>query len=227
MYHHRSTMKIGTDAMILSAWAGVGDANNILDVGTGSGIIALMMAARSNAAIDAVELDTASAREAEQNFNQSPFASRLTIFQDDYTNYASSTTKKYDLIISNPPFFINDMRPENRLRKQARHTDTLSFNQLCTNTKKLLAGNGKFCLVLPYRESRFFLTEAESNGLFLKKKLIIFPRACKEPNRINLEFIKTRPKVITEEKFIIRNEDNSYTKQYIDLLGAYYTSIKA
>jgi len=226
MHHHRSTMKIGTDAMILAAWADVSKVHSILDVGSGSGIIALIMATRTSAMVDAVELDQSSALEAGQNFKASPFASRLSIYHNEFTTFAAGIKRKYDLIISNPPFFINDMRPDNSIRKQARHTDTLTFHKLCVNSKALLATGGKLCLVLPYRESKIFLEEAEKAKLYLNRKLLIFPKACKEPNRVNLELSHTRLIIIKEEKFIIRNEDNSFTNQYKNLLGEYYTSIK-
>jgi tRNA1Val (adenine37-N6)-methyltransferase len=227
MYHHRSTMKIGTDAMILSAWVDLNNVNFILDVGTGSGIIALMMAARSSAAIDAIEIDEPSAIEARENFNNSPFNNRLHIYQNDFKIFAEESTKRYDLIISNPPFFINDMKPENSKRKQARHTDSLTFSELSFFTKKLLDKNGRFCLVLPYSESKIFVAEASKNGLYLNKKQLIFPKPCKEPNRVNLELSLTETKAVMEEKFIIRDEQGLFTQQYVNLLGEYYTSIKS
>jgi len=227
MHHHRSTMKIGTDAMILSAWVDLNNVNYVLDVGTGSGIIALMMAARSNAAIDAIELDEPSALEAKENFNNSPFNNRLHINQSDFKIFAEESTKQYDLIISNPPFFINDMKPENSKRKQARHTDSLTFSELSYYTRKLLDKNGRFCLVLPYSESKIFIAEASKNGLYLNKRQLIFPKPCKEPNRVNLELSRIKTEEVFEEKFIIRDEQGLFTQQYVDLLGKYYTSIKS
>jgi tRNA1Val (adenine37-N6)-methyltransferase len=124
-------MKIGTDAMILSAWAEVSGANRVLDIGTGSGIIALMMAVRSSAVIDAVEIDEASVNEARDNFKQSPFSDRLQVFNKSMASFSKSVNNTYDVIISNPPFFINDMRPQNSRKQQARHTDSLSYSDLC------------------------------------------------------------------------------------------------
>ena len=226
MYHHRSTMKIGTDAMILSAWAEVSGANRVLDIGTGSGIIALMMAVRSSAVIDAVEIDEASVNEARDNFKQSPFSDRLQVFNKSMASFSESVNNTYDVIISNPPFFINDMRPQNSRKQQARHTDSLSYSDLCFYSRKMLNNEGKLCLVLPYTESKTFLSIAAGHGLFLQKRLLIFPRPCKAPNRVNLQLGTTKPATVNEEKFIIRNEDNRFTKQYSDLLGEYYISIK-
>ena len=226
MLHHRSTMKIGTDAVLLSAWVNTVNVNNILDIGTGSGIIALMMAARTNAEVDAVEPDKESADEASENFDNSPFADRLNIYHQDIASFTDETKTKYDLIISNPPFFINDMRPENSRRKQARHSDNLSFSELCVHSKNLLKKDGRLCLVLPYFESKIFLEEAGKQELFLNKRILIFPKPCREPNRVNIELSNIKTETITHEKFIIRDEQGNFTKQYVDLLNKYYISIK-
>lgn len=226
MLHHRSTMKIGTDAVLLSAWVNTENTNRILDIGTGSGIIAMMMAVRTGATIDAIEPDKGSADEAGENFRNSPFADKLNIYHQDIASFAAKTESKYDLIISNPPFFINDMRPENSRRKQARHSDNLSFSELCSHSKNLLKEGGRFCLVLPYYESKIFLTEAGKQGLFLNKRTLIFPKPCKEPNRVNLELSNIKTATINEEKFIIRDEQGNFTKQYVNLLDKYYLSIK-
>ena len=226
LFHHQSTMKVGTDAVLLSAWADVNNAGSILDVGTGSGIIALMMAARSKASVDAVEIDPASCHEAEENFARSPFSNRLKLFRQDFVSYAFQTTTHYDLIISNPPFFINDMRSENLQKNNARHTDTLSYKDLCQGTARLLSSNSRFCVVLPYTESKVFIDIALQHNLFLAKKMLIFPKPCSQPNRVNLDFIKNAPDKTQEEKFIIRSENGNFTQQYVDLLSNYYTSIK-
>ncbi len=226
LFHHQSTMKVGTDAVLLSAWADVNNADSILDVGTGSGIIAMIMAARSKARVDAVEIDPASCHEAEENFARSPFNNRLKLFRQDFTTFASKTNLRYDLIISNPPFFINDMKSENLQKNNARHTDTLSYKDLCQGTAHLLSSNSRFCVVLPYTESKYFIDIALQNNLFLAKKMLIFPKPCSRPNRVNMEFVKNKPGNTEEEKFIIRNENGNFTQQYVDLLSNYYISIK-
>ncbi len=218
-------MKVGTDAVLLSAWTDVKNSQNILDVGTGSGIIALMMAARTDARIDALDIDLKSCREAEENFKQSPFSKQLTVYQKNFIDFAEHTHKKYDLIISNPPFFINDLKSENLQKNSARHADTLSYGDLCNGSAKLINHSGRFCVVLPYIQSQFFVETASEHNLFLNKKLLIFPKPCSQPNRVNIEFVTNKPDNITEEKFIIRDENGNYTPQYVNLLGKYYLSI--
>jgi tRNA1Val (adenine37-N6)-methyltransferase len=225
--HHRSGMKVGTDAVLLSTWVNLTSIKKALDVGTGSGIIALMLAARGIERVDAVEIDPPSAHEADENFKSSPFKTRLTLYHEDFVKfYTKHQNLSYDLIISNPPFFINDMRPSNPQRKKARHTDSLSYDRLIEGAFRLLDKNGIFSVVLPYNESRVFMEKAANQGFYLKRKLLIFPKPCKEPNRINLELVTSPTKTSTTEKFIIRNENGSFSEQYKNLLSPYYLNIK-
>ena len=225
LYHHRSTMKVGTDAVLLALWTGLDGVASVLDVGTGCGVIPLLLAARnSTLKADAVELDTASFEEANENFSASPFADRLQVFHADINYFVPDSGKKYDLVVSNPPFFINDHRPKHTGRKMARHTDTLHYDQLVEAALRFLKPEGHFSVVLPYRESKVFLELAERSGLHLQRRMLIFPKPCKEPNRINL-LLSTSAAVLETEKFIIRNEDGSFTRQYLDMVKRYYLSL--
>ena len=224
--HHRSTMKVGTDAVVLSAWVDLKNVSKVLDVGTGSGIIALMLAARGIKQIDAIELDKTSSEEAKENFINSPFKGEFNIFNEDFKTFKQNDNYSfYDLIISNPPFFINDMLPAEEHRKQARHANTLTYYDLITGATKLLNNGGKLAVVLPYLESRFFIKEAEKQGFSVKRKLIIFPKPCKEPNRINIELTLHSINNPVIEKFVIRDENGKFSSQYKNLLELYYLNI--
>ncbi len=222
--HHHSTMKVGTDAVLLGIWMELDGVKEVLDVGTGCGILPLLLAARkASVQVDAVELDEASAREASENFRLSPFAGRLQIFHADINNFVPDAGKKYDLVISNPPFFVNDQRPEKKSRQMARHSDTLSYEQLAKAGERLLKQQGRFAVVLPYCESRLFLKAAAEAGLHLHKQMLIFPRPCKEPNRVNL-LLGFSVAVPQTEKFIIRQENGIFTQEYLDMVKNYYLS---
>ncbi len=224
LYHHRSTMKVGTDAVLLAVSTDLDGVAEVLDIGTGCGIIPLLLAARSTKIkVDAVELDLASFEESSENFQQSPFAGRLRAFHADINHFDPVTEKKYDLVISNPPFFINDHRPERAGRKLARHTDTLRYDQLVASVLRFMKPEGRFSLVLPYRESKIFLELAERSGLYLQHQMLIFPKPRKEPNRVNL-LLDTSSAFTETEIFIIRNEDSSFTQQYLDMVKNYYLS---
>lgn len=221
LFHHQSSMKVGTDSLLLGIWTNIEGANHILDIGTGCGILALLMASRSEASIDAVELDKASFGEAKQNFNNSPFHNRLTAFQTDFKHFVHEEQKKYDLIISNPPFFINDLRSTEEKRKIARHGDKLNFEELCAGVANLLNANGCFCLVLPYEESKFFVKIANEFNLQVNRQLLIFPKRGLQPNRVNLELSFTNNTEICSEKFVIREDNNQFSEQYIDFFKDY------
>ncbi len=219
--HHRSSMKVGTDSLLLGLWVQPEGARHILDIGTGCGILALLMAARSNAKTDAVEFDLASYEEAKGNFLSSPYADRLRAIHEDFRNYTRHSQQKYDLLISNPPFFIDDMRPKQETRRRARHSDDLSYNELCQGAVQLMNPDSRFCLVLPYIESRIFRTVAESYGFFVSRQLLIFPRRGWQPNRVNLELTLKKETESSVEKFVIREENNAFSRQYIDFFKDY------
>lgn len=218
-------MKVGTDANLLAIWADLRDVKLALDVGTGCGIIALLVASRSTASVDAIEMEPDSAKEAAINFYESPFAQRLNLIQDDFIHYAAGQAPSYDLVISNPPFFINDFRPEDQKWRFARHGDRLNYRQLCISTANILKPDGRFCLVLPYIESKTFLKIAAENGLFLNRQMVIFPKRGALPNRVNMEYSFRQTQHPVTEKFIIREEHNIYTQQFIQFMKDYYIGL--
>ena len=222
LFHHRSTMKIGTDAILLARWVEVSENDDVLDIGTGCGLIPLMLAQKGIKSADAVEIDRDSCEEAAQNFSISAWNSRLFAINDDIKHYAEISTKRYDLIVSNPPFFFGDNIPEKAKKGLARHTNTLSYKDLLISAKKLLKPEGRFALVLPARESRTFLQEAENQGFFLEKEMKIVPIEGKEPNRINMQLVVNQVDSIKSETFVLRHPDHSFTKDYKDFLKDYY-----
>lgn len=222
LFHHRSTMKIGTDAILLARWTEVAATDDVLDIGTGCGLITLMLAQKGINSADAVEIDRDSYEEAAQNFSNSAWKTRIFAINDDIKHYSDVCTKKYDLVVSNPPFFFGDNIPEKAKKGLARHTNTLSYNDLLASVKKLMKPDGRFSLVLPARESATFLQEAENQGFFLKKEQKIIPIEGKEPNRINMQLIVNQVDKVESESFVLRHSDHSFTKEYKDFLKDYY-----
>lgn len=225
LQHHRSTMKVGTDAMILGAWAEVESSTSILDVGTGCGIISLLLASRSKAKIIAIDIDKDSIDEASENFKLSPFHDRIQAIQADFNDFSRNANRAFDRIVSNPPFFNNALRPDNEKRKKARHTDSLTYSQLCAGAKIVLAPEGKFIIILPYEASRLFVDIATKNKLFLNKQLLIFPAEGMLPNRAIIQFSNKIHTDIVIEKFTLRNSNGRFTQQYIDLLKDFYLNL--
>ena len=222
LFHHRSTMKIGTDAILLGRWTEVSENDEVLDIGTGCGLIPLMLAQKGIKSADAVEIDNDSYEEAAQNFSNSAWNSRLSAIHDDIKHYAEICEKKYDLVVSNPPFYFGDNIPEKAKKGLARHTNTLSYNDLLSSVKKIMKPEGRFSLVLPAIESKTFLKDAENQGFYLEKELLIVPIEGKEPNRINMQLVVNQANSIKTETFVLRHPDHSFTKEYKDFLKDYY-----
>lgn len=221
LYHDRSTMKVGTDAVLLGAWAEVKPTDWVLDIGTGCGILPLMLAQKGIAKVHAVDLDEASALEAAENFQASQWSRQLFAFHADIRKFTMQCT--YDLIISNPPFFINSYKSDTDRKNQTRHTDTsLSFVELASAVKRLLKPDGRFVLVLPERESRDFIPIAAKYHLYVHKCQQIIPMEGKEPNRVNLELRFGKPESVQVTELVMRKVDNSFTEAYNDVVKPYY-----
>jgi len=218
-------MKVGTDAILLGAWCDVENVERILDVGTGSGVIALLLACRCNAEIDAIEKDDNSALEAGANFNISKYSNHLKIINSDFNDYAILCDNKYDLIVSNPPFFNNDLLPDRKSREIARHTTDLTHYQLLLGVSNLLADNGRFCVVLPSDQMEEFVKTGEKHNLFPVRKLIIHPKRESEPNRINIEFGRNKLLDYPVEEIIIRKDNNEHTEEYRSKVSDYLIRI--
>ena len=165
--HHKATMKTGMDALILGAWTQPVDAKSILDIGTGSGIIALMLAAKTKARILGIDLDKDSVDEANSNFKASVYRNRMSAVCEDFLAFSRQTPEKYDFIVSNPPYFLNDMRSQKQKKRQARHTDSLSYEDLISGVKGMLSVKGKFNVILPYGQGLHFRQLAKAmDGLW-------------------------------------------------------------
>lgn len=224
LFHHRSTMKVGTDAILLGRWTEVKPEDVVLDIGTGCGLLPLMLAQKGVAQVDAVDMDKDSIEEATINFEASQWRDQLHAFCMDIVDFQPD--KKYDLIVSNPPFFNRYSKCDEERKSRARHNDmSLSYASLCSVVARLLKPDGRFCVVLPVQVSNEFLHEATENGLFLHKRLTIIPIEGKEPNRYNLELGFGKGEAVGEEIFVIRGADKRFTTQYNEFLKDYYLGL--
>jgi tRNA1Val (adenine37-N6)-methyltransferase len=224
LYHHRSTMKVGTDAILLGRWTEVKPTDVVLDIGTGCGLLPLMLSQKGVAHVDAVDIDKASVEEATVNFEVSQWREHLKAYCKDIVDFQSD--KKYDLVISNPPFFNRFSKCDSERKSRARHNDAgLSYATICHEVCRLMKPEGRLSLVLPFDVSTDFLTTAEQFGLYLHKRLTIIPIAGKEPNRVNLELGFEKCDDVNEETFVIRDADNRFTPQYNEFLKDYYLGL--
>jgi tRNA1Val (adenine37-N6)-methyltransferase len=214
-------MKVGTDGVLLGSWVKPESALSILDIGTGTGLLALMVAQRTNATIDAIEIDAEACKQANENIAKSPWENRINVIHSSFQDYCGSSTKKYDLIISNPPYFNNSLKATNEKRTIARHSDSLPYDNLIEGVSKLLSENGRFCVVLPYIEAQLFIVDSALRHLYCNNKVNIKPSVQKKTNRVLAQFSKIRTRM-EETTLSILDTNNSYTKEYKELTCDYY-----
>jgi tRNA1Val (adenine37-N6)-methyltransferase len=224
LYHHRSTMKVGTDAILLGRWTEVKPTDIVLDIGTGCGLLPLMLSQKVVAHVDAVDIDKASIEEASINFEASQWREHLQAHCCSIVDFKPD--KRYDLIISNPPFFNRFSKCDSERKSRARHNDAgLSYATLCHEVCRLMQPDGRLAVVLPFDVSQEFLKTAEQLGLFLRKRMTIIPIAGREPNRVNLELGFGKRDAVSEETFVIREADKRFTAQYCEFLKDYYLGL--
>lgn len=217
-----TAMKVGIDGVLLGAWADVGGASQILDVGTGTGLLALMAAQRSCAMIDAVELEPEAAAEALENFRNSGWHSRINLTVCAFQSF--ETRQKYDHILCNPPFFENSPKPVSEKRAQARHADSLRLEELLGKALPLLSPAGKISLILPADKEERVRSLVYHNSLFVNRLSRVAPDETKMPHRLLIE-LSGCPMPEQTNVILIRHAGSSaYTAQYRELTRDFYLS---
>ncbi|MEQ9592073.1 MAG: methyltransferase [Cyclobacteriaceae bacterium] len=214
-------MKVGTDAILLGAWASIAEAKRILDIGTGSGVIALMLAQRSdsNVSIVGIEPDLSSFIQASENFNASHWSSRLQLMNIRLQDLKDDD--KFDLIVSNPPFFSSGLKPPVDQRKSARHTHALSHEELVLISSRLLRPGGRLSLVLPSNEGQRLIIYAEKVNLHCSRICSVKTRVHKPVERLLIEFSTQRESQAVEE-LLLELSDGKRTAAYDALVSNFY-----
>lgn len=218
----RSTMKVGTDAVLLGASVETATAQNILEIGTGCGVIALMLAQRCNALIDAIDIDEASAGQARENVLGSPWADRIQVIHSSLQDYTAVTNTRYDLIVANPPYFSNSLKSPSNKKNLTRHNDALSPSELAICSAKLMNESASLWLILPVKESDEFIITALETGLKVRAKTRIFTIAGRSHTRNILRFMKNPDSEAKPGQLVIKNKENQYTDEYKSLTGEFY-----
>ena len=213
-------MKISTDSVLIGAWVDPSKAKRILDVGTGTGIIALMLAQRSSAKIDALDICSDGCTQAQENFSGSEWSERIKVHCTALQEFSSN--EKYDIIVSNPPFFTCPKTHKEINGAQAWFTHKLSFAELAFHVIRLLSKKGSFYIILPVHEGAYFTNEAEKRNLFLVNYTWVKTTTRKKfPKRILMRFEFVRQSSRDDRLLIIQN-DNNYTDDYKELTKDYY-----
>lgn len=218
----QTAMKVGTDGVLLGAWANVEGAMKILDVGTGTGLIALMLAQRSGAIIDAIEIDKNACMQAQENVNHSPWANRIRIIHQSFQDFSKSTSEKYDLIVSNPPYFQNSLAAPEENRTKARHNRSLELVDIINGTLKCLTELGTLSLILPYVEGNLFIAKAAEKGLFCVRQTNVLPKPKRKPKRLLLEFQRIKKHFIQDHLVVELNKRHEYSEAYKNLTRDFY-----
>ena len=223
--NERSAMKVNTDGVLLGAAMTVAPQDRrMLDIGTGTGTIALMAAQRSggSAHIDAIDIDEPSATEAAMNFSQSPWADKLHACNLPLDLFAASTSEKYDLIFSNPPYFEDSLTAPDERKSTARHTsDGLSYREIFEFAKERLTEEGRVAFVLPADQEAALCRYGRMCGLHLFRILRIRTVPRKAPSRIIAEFSRGRVESVDDAVLTIQNE-GQYTQEYLSLTKDFY-----
>ena len=215
-------MKVTTEGCLLGALVTVkGDEERVLDIGAGTGLLSLMIAQRSEVKVDAVEVDEAAARQAAENFSKSPWKDRLFCHLGRVQAFAQSTVERYDLVVSNPPFFKGHLK-SGQAKDRAIHNDELSFGELAQAVSKLLTRQGRFWVLYPAFEFGEFTSTAEEFGLELQRVFEIYDRPGKAIFRKVGVFVKSAVGQVEEEVIFIKKEDGEYCEQFRELLKGYY-----
>lgn len=216
-------MKVGTDGVLLGAWAATQDTKHLLDIGTGTGLISIMLAQRSTEAqVDAVEIDEHACQQAQENIAASPWANRITAFPEAIQDFARSSTTKYDLIVSNPPFFSGGTFSNNQKRANVRHTVKLPHGELLIAVRSLLAKTGKFCVILPFIEGLRFEEIAKTYNLYCTRKTEVHPKKDKSIERLLLQFERSEQTCVVNQLIIQKEARNDWTDDYIALTKDFY-----
>ena len=219
VYHDKCAMKVGTDGVLLGAWTNVNTSQKILDIGTGSGLVALMLAQRCEASITAIDIDSEAVEQTKINIEASNWKDRMEVFHTDLCNF--SPQYQFDTIVSNPPYFVDSLKCDDTQRNTARHNDTLTSEQLFGNVSQMLCQEGEFSLIIPFEQTDSAISIAEKYELYPTRHTRIITRPGLPPKRSLLAF-KKHPEKYMPQDLVIELERHVYSAEYIALTKEFY-----
>lgn len=223
IHQDRCAMKVGTDGVLLGVLAPTIDSGRILDIGTGTGLVGIMLSQRCpQAMVTGVELDANAAKQAEENATSTGW--KIKIINKSIQDFSSQCEEKFDLIVSNPPYFINSLKAPEKNRNTARHTDELSYEELIESAEKLLSEEGKFSVIIPYSEEENFIGIANKRNLIAVSSDRIIPKVGKEPKRSVITFCKNKINcnINVTELVIEKEERHCYSDEFKKLTADFY-----
>jgi tRNA1Val (adenine37-N6)-methyltransferase len=219
----RTAMKVGTDGVLLGAWAGSDSARQVLDIGTGTGLVAIMLAQRNPlAAITAIEIDHDSAGQAAENAARSRWASRIEVVEADFRTWTPDPEVHFDLIVCNPPYFSRSLKNPDDQKADARHDHRLPLEQLIERAGGFLAGNGVLALILPFARVGEAMAKAANCGLFLNREMRIRGHAGVPVKRVLLEWSRLQAEVRSGEMILETDARGKFSDEYRELTDQFY-----
>ncbi|MFO7669732.1 MAG: methyltransferase [Bacteroidales bacterium] len=220
----KTAMKVGTDGVLLGAWASVpGPGSRVLDVGTGTGLIALMIAQRTREVmVDALEIEPSSARQAKENFQNSPWKERLNAIHSSFQDYSSRCQYRYDLIICNPPFFSGSQKTPSKEKNLARHDDSLSLGDFLKSSVSIMKETAVISLILPVQKETQLLDLILEHQMYCNRKTLVVPSPGKPANRVLLEFSFHPGKNQEDDLTIETGGRHIYSDRYKNLTDEFY-----
>lgn len=223
--HEHCAMKVGTDGVLLGAWASADSPEHILDIGTGSGLIALMLAQRFNAHITGIDIDSNACYQAQLNFINSPWQNRLQAIEFSLSEFSKHNTTKFDLIVSNPPFFVNSLKNPNQQRTLARHAFESFHQEIVSFALQTLSKDGKLCLILPIPEGEELIRYALSVQLYCTRKTYVLPKPGANAKRLLIELSPENNACLTNNLLIETDTRHVYSDDFAKLLKDFYLKL--
>jgi len=217
-----SAFKVGTDGVLLGAWTSLPDAGDALDIGTGTGLLAIMLAQRSTLQVTAIEPDKPSAEEASWNVKNSRWKERITVYNESLQDHVAVPARKYDLIITNPPYFTGSVLNNDIRSSGARHDVTMGSEDILKAASELLRENGKLSLILPYTEGNLFIAMASAYGLYCNRITKVKPLPSKPVRRLLMEFSGQKGILKSDYLTIERGNRHEYSAEYKALTRDFY-----
>lgn len=215
----KCALKVNTDAVLLGALAKADKPLRILDIGAGTGVISLMLAQRyQDAVIHSVEIEPNAFLQAQDNFSNSPWSERMKVFHIPFQQFGETINTKYDLIVSNPPYYTDHLKTLNHERNIALHSESLSFDELVDGVKKVLSEKGEFFAILPERQMNHLEKCCEGRGLYSKAKVTVLDRPESQTLRVIQSFGFIHREAVIKEEIIIKNNTGNYSTEYASLL---------
>ncbi|MCE5205310.1 MAG: methyltransferase [Porphyromonadaceae bacterium] len=223
IYHDQCAMKVNTDGVLLGAWTEVGHNKDILDVGTGTGLIALMIAQRNPVArVTAIDIDRETVAQAKENRDNSPFADRMTVRLCDFRDCGCMWQERFDLIVSNPPWFENSLLSPDAGRTTARHSVSLTLQELLHTAKSCLKQEGTLALILPFDKQNELIQLSDKLGFYLKRETVVFPLPDSLPKRLMTEWTLSPVENPQRNRLTIEQCPHRYSPEFVDMVREFY-----